>query len=27
VIYEANPPTWRPGDQVKVTNGAIQSNR
>jgi outer membrane lipoprotein SlyB len=27
VIYEANPPTWRPGDQVKVTNGTIQSNR
>ncbi|MHB1142391.1 MAG: outer membrane lipoprotein [Sulfuricaulis sp.] len=27
VFYEASPPTWRPGDQVKVTNGAIQSNR
>jgi outer membrane lipoprotein SlyB len=27
VINETNPPTWRPGDQVKVTNGAIQSNR
>ena len=27
VINETNPPTWRPGDQVKVTNGTIQSNR
>ena len=27
VINETNPPMWRPGDQVKVTNGAIQSNR
>lgn len=27
VFYEASPPTWRPGDQVKVTNGGIQSNR
>jgi outer membrane lipoprotein SlyB len=27
VINEANQPMWRPGDQVKVTNGAIQSNR
>ncbi|MCR4300609.1 MAG: glycine zipper 2TM domain-containing protein [Sulfuricaulis sp.] len=27
VINETNPPTWRPGDQVKVTNGKIQSNR
>jgi outer membrane lipoprotein SlyB len=27
VFHEASPPTWRPGDQVKVTNGAIQSNR
>lgn len=27
VINETSPPTWRPGDQVKVTNGAIQSNR
>jgi outer membrane lipoprotein SlyB len=27
VIYEANPPAWRPGDQVKVVNGTIQSNR
>ena len=27
VINETNPPLWRPGDQVKVTNGAIQSNR
>jgi outer membrane lipoprotein SlyB len=27
VFYEASPPTWRPGDPVKVTNGTIQSNR
>lgn len=27
VINDANPPMWRPGDQVKVTNGTIQSNR
>jgi len=27
VINETNPPTWRPGDQVKVINGTIQSNR
>lgn len=27
VFYEASPPTWRPGDQVKVTNGTIQSDR
>ncbi len=27
VINETNPPMWRPGDQVKVTNGTIQSNR
>ena len=27
VINETNTPTWRPGDRVKVTNGAIQSNR
>ena len=27
VINETSPPLWRPGDQVKVTNGAIQSNR
>lgn len=27
VINETNPPTWRPGDQVKVNNGTIQSNR
>jgi len=26
VISEANPPTWRAGDKVKVVNGAIQSN-
>lgn len=26
VVTEANPPTWRPGDKVKVVNGAIQSN-
>jgi outer membrane lipoprotein SlyB len=27
VINETSPPMWRPGDQVKVTNGTIQSNR
>jgi outer membrane lipoprotein SlyB len=27
VIDEANPPMWRPGDRVKVSNGTIQSNR
>lgn len=27
VINEINPPMWRPGDQVKVTNDTIQSNR
>ena len=26
VINEANPPTWRTGDKVKVINGVIQSN-
>jgi len=26
VISEANPPTWRTGDRVKVINGVIQSN-
>ena len=26
VISEANQPTWRTGDKVKVINGAIQSN-
>ena len=25
VINETNPPTWRPGDQVRLTNGTIQS--
>jgi outer membrane lipoprotein SlyB len=27
VINETSPPTWRPGDQVKLTNGTIQSDR
>lgn len=27
VINETNPPMWRPGDQVKLTNGTIQSDR
>ena len=27
VINESNPPTWRPGDRVKVADGTIQSNR
>ena len=27
VINETNPPTWRPGDRVKVADGTIQSNR
>jgi len=27
VINETNPPLWRPGDQVKIINGTIQSNR
>jgi outer membrane lipoprotein SlyB len=27
IIHETNTPTWRPGDQVKVTNGTIQSDR
>jgi outer membrane lipoprotein SlyB len=27
VINETNTPTWQPGDRIKVTNGAIQSNR
>ena len=26
VITEANPPSWRSGDKVKVINGVIQSN-
>jgi outer membrane lipoprotein SlyB len=26
VINDANPPTWRTGDKVKVINGVIQSN-
>ena len=26
VIHEANAPTWRAGDRVKVINGVIQSN-
>ena len=26
VINEANPPSWRTGDRVKVVNGVIQSN-
>jgi len=26
VINEANPPTWRTGDKVKVVNGVIHSN-
>jgi len=26
-IHETNTPMWRPGDRVKVDNGAIQSNR
>ena len=26
VIREANPTAWRPGDRVKVVNGAIRSN-
>ena len=26
VIHEANPSAWRPGDRVKVINGAIRSN-
>jgi len=26
VISEANPPTWRAGDRVKIVNGVIQSN-
>lgn len=27
VINETNPPMWRPGDQVKLTNGTIQPDR
>jgi outer membrane lipoprotein SlyB len=26
VINETNPPAWRPGDQVRLINGTIQSN-
>lgn len=26
VITEANPPTWRAGDKVRIVNGVIQSN-
>ena len=26
VINEANAPSWRAGDKVKVVNGVIQSN-
>lgn len=26
VLTEANPPTWRQGDKVKIINGQIQSN-
>lgn len=25
MINETSPPTWRPGDQVRLTNGTIQS--
>ncbi len=26
VVTEANPPTWRQGDKVRIVNGQIQSN-
>jgi outer membrane lipoprotein SlyB len=27
VIYETNPPTWKVGDEVRITNDMIQLNR